>query len=643
MFGDIVVEDNTFSSIAFDILSTVLDADFEGGSFAREDVTIRHNDFTAPNLGGSKVIYNDMVGSSVDLNAEDNWWGDTDGPTHSGNTFNVSGQGSLVDDNVDYVPWYDTDMAGTSFAPVKNTTDSTKFSSIQAAIDASTTANGETITAVAGTYTEDLAINKELTLTGRNLADTANAWTALTAGASAVSPTITYDSVHAHMIGIDADNVTIQGFTIDLVNVASRGIHFRSQGAGTIASPTIQYNTFLHGTSSDRAISISDDRIVNDFTITYNVFTGDVSAMGNWVAIGEDAGCSGANVISYNITTDLTNAPLLLGSRNIYDITFSNNTLSRSIYLSGEQTPLAYFGDIVVERNTFSFIAVDILSSVANTHFEGGAFDALDVIVNYNAFPTDTVLGTKAIFNDMTGASVDLDAWYNYWGAATGPDDDGDKNPYYVQADTADAAKVTTGVDFIPWMIHADLVSGWNIWSTPIASGTATNTITEALDLLWTSGTTDSTKFVIGYYFDSSASPQEWVEVTLATSVTPLQAVYLNMSAAATIDVCISTSYTAPPSQTAYAGWNLIGLAELYSMDAEDALASAYYVAGANNIGYSQVVSPGLGQTVWSAMRGALIDTASNQLMLPTEGYWVNMVNQGTLAGFTSTPITELP
>ena len=58
------------------------------------------------------------------------------GPTHAGNTFNVGSQGDAVSDNVDYVPWYDTDMTGASFAPV--TSEDGEFSSIQAAIDAAT-------------------------------------------------------------------------------------------------------------------------------------------------------------------------------------------------------------------------------------------------------------------------------------------------------------------------------------------------------------------------------------------------------------------------------------------------------------------------------------------------------------------------
>lgn len=255
-----------------------------------------------------------------------------------------------------------------------------------------------------------------------------------------------------------------------------------------------------------------------------------------------------------------------------------------------------------------------------------------DITINFNNIVGNTEYGVQNTDDGFT-----LDATNNWWGGTAGPDIN--TNPYYAEAGASGQKNdsVSTYVDYIPWLIHTDLVSGWNIYSTPIACGTSTDTIPEALDL-WTA---DASKVTAVYYFNGSS--QAFEIATTSLTLTPLVPVYLEMSAAATIDVISSTSNTAPPSQTAYAGWNLIGLAQLYSMPAEDALASAYYVAGADNIGYSQVVSPGLGQAAWNATRKAAIDTLSGKTMAPCEGYWMYMVNQGILAGFTSTPITELP
>ena len=50
--------------------------------------------------------------------------------------------------------------------PVTNTTDDLHFATIQAAIDAGTTANGEIITICAGTYAENVTVNKQLDIRG---------------------------------------------------------------------------------------------------------------------------------------------------------------------------------------------------------------------------------------------------------------------------------------------------------------------------------------------------------------------------------------------------------------------------------------------------------------------------------------------
>lgn len=78
------------------------------------DPTVHYNDLSGNISYGMK---NDSAALTV-IDAEDNWWGSANGPTHAGNTFNVTAQGDNSSDYVDYVPWYDTDMTGSSFAPV---------------------------------------------------------------------------------------------------------------------------------------------------------------------------------------------------------------------------------------------------------------------------------------------------------------------------------------------------------------------------------------------------------------------------------------------------------------------------------------------------------------------------------------------
>ena len=54
------------------------------------------------------------------------------------------------------------------------------------------------------------------------------------------------------------------------------------------------------------------------------------------------------------------------------------------------------------------------------------------------------------------------------------------------------------------------------------------------------------------------------------------------------------------------------------------------------------MTSPAVNQTAWSGVRKAAIDTDFGQDMVPTKGYWVHMVNGGTLVGAVFTPVSPL-
>ena len=72
-------------------------------------------------------------------------------------------------------------------------------------------------------------------------------------------------------------------------------------------------------------------------------------------------------------------------------------------------------------------------------------------------------------------------------------------------------------------------------------------------------------------------------------------------------------------------------------MPVDQALTDIYKVPG-DLLGYSKVVSPaGINQTAdWIYLRDA---TATGINMRIGEGYWVFMINPGTLGGFTMTPL----
>ncbi len=107
--------------------------------------------------------------SGEEVVATHNWWGDASGPYHA--TTNTGGLGDEVSDNVDYADWLDQSPALCSFLlpPIPSPTTITvdggggaDHTTIQAAITAAEP--GDIILVSPGTYTENLSIQKWLTV-----------------------------------------------------------------------------------------------------------------------------------------------------------------------------------------------------------------------------------------------------------------------------------------------------------------------------------------------------------------------------------------------------------------------------------------------------------------------------------------------
>jgi hypothetical protein len=183
---------------------------------------------------------------------------------------------------------------------------------------------------------------------------------------------------------------------------------------------------------------------------------------------------------------------------------------------------------------------------------------------------------------------------------------------------------LTITTSLIP-SIH--LSQGWNLLSTPIALDQSCDTWGEFVAM---GDGLDIDPESISYYFDSSA--QIWGQVLADYPLKPCDAIYVKMASADTATI-VPSSLPSIPSKGLYLGWNLVSLAALEDMGVIQAMASIYLVTG-DLTGYSHVVSPATGQPGWVHDR----DGVDNPLMLPAKGYWVFMVNEGTLAGFTFTP-----
>ncbi|MFC1950472.1 NosD domain-containing protein [Chloroflexota bacterium] len=615
---------------------------------------IRYNTITGNGVG----ITNDFGAGTAPV-ATNNWWGSANGPEHSGNTFNVGSQGDAVTDIVDYVPWYDTDMTGTSFAPVWNTTDSIAFSSIGGAIAAGTTASGETITAVTGDYEEDVVINKALTLTGRNLADTANAWTVGTAGTSS-GPTIVDDAAGSNdFVQVASDNVTIQGFNIDASTFTGMNAGIYWDGT-TRSDTTIQYCT-LDADNGDRLINLADSSVAYDLIITYNDFTIDEGAWGNWFGMGVNGGTglSGntANVISYNTAVGSATKGLTcwldLGTNHIGDITWANNDLDYGIVLNetSEQSTGKY-GDLVLQTNTFggthntSTSAFEVAATVENTDWEGGSLTADDVIIHYNDFGGYAV-GGNATIQVASAATSDIDAMYNYWGdSLTGPyhatdnpsgidgdvdADDVDYRPWIYKTTAANDGDTVANIvdnEVSAYANAVDLSTGWNTFSVPIALDGQSNTWAELYTLT-------SLDYSLAYRFDVSSQTFVSLGTTSTYALAPGEGLYVKMDSVGSIPYAYSTVISIP-SRDLEAGWNLIG----GGLTTQDEVITCVSIATVGSTaGYTQIISTAENASSWLWTTG--LGTQGDFVL--GEGYWAFLPIDRTLGLFDPTPVAWAP
>jgi len=276
----------------------------------------------------------------------------------------------------------------------------------------------------------------------------------------------------------------------------------------------------------------------------------------------------------------------------------------------------------------------------------GGSTEDMTSQVNVSFNYNDIVSCTIGATTDTIWSGT-VDATKNYWGDISGPEHEA-TNP----GGTGNA--VSDNVEYIPWLTRdfqtvlddniayfgfpmVQLNTGWNTFSTPVALDSACDEWDEYVALgdgLNIHGTSPA------YAYDPTV-PGGWVPLIGEDDdyrLKPCDAIYVRMAEPDIAAILYSPEPTVP-TKDVYQGWNLVGLASLDPMFANNALTSLYMVTS-DLTGYSVVISPPLAQSPWTLVRGG-----SPQIMQPTRGYWVFMENgPDTLAGFTFTPFSlEVP
>lgn len=282
---------------------------------------------------------------------------------------------------------------------------------IQNSIDEAS--SGDTIVVPAGTYEENIIINKQITLVG----DVGDG----NIGAGANAPVI-MSAASNRNVDILADGVVIKGFVIDNNSYNYPAVRV----AANVASVTIQNNEMRNGYSG---VTIANGSHEN--TVTKNKIYG--NSYGLFINNSE------SNIISYNeIATSSNNGVELPGNKNAGNNRFSHNNIHNN---SGKGINFGNYldttsGNIIVDYNTIDS------NGTAGIYIDNGT---TGININHNTISNNgqyeattgihvlSAAGNSAHNNVISNDNVDVgvnnedgdifDATQNYWGEATGPYD----------------------------------------------------------------------------------------------------------------------------------------------------------------------------------------------------------------------------
>lgn len=285
--------------------------------------------------------------------------------------------------------------------PVKNSSTGLEYCTLQAAIDAASP--GNTITVTAGTYAENLTINKPLTILGPNAAN--SGCSTRVAEAIIVPATNSPADWSSQLVLLTANGITIKGLTFDGDNplLGVVGDYNVSQG--------------IVGWSGQANISIQNNIIKN------------LSTLG--VGLANDApgtNMTSGNVIDNNKFDNINPTAgfgigIYTGNNTYVDITNNCMTNVRKGIQGGENNHKANTGNVspVWSGNTIQSYKIGIWNNLAYS-------DATPVTISGNSVTTvpgstinsgieiSSIGGTSSVSvtnNSVTGAMAGINLWNN--------------------------------------------------------------------------------------------------------------------------------------------------------------------------------------------------------------------------------------
>ncbi|MBI5022440.1 MAG: right-handed parallel beta-helix repeat-containing protein [Ignavibacteriales bacterium] len=345
------------------------------------NATITGNIRTYSGTDGS--TYGGVVNQTTALtDAMRNWWGDATGPYNTPS--NTCGLGDSVSTNVDFIPWFtDAGMTGTATGTpnVHNVTQGTYFCTIQGAIDAPTTLNGDLITVAAGSYSEILNVHKSVTLQGANADINPN--TGIRGAETIIdeSAISTGGSTNFQLIQITSSGkVVINGFKFIDNDITATGMRHLIY-IPTSATHEIKYNIFSRAATTSissadpRAITVTPSAI-GTITVDQNLFLGSSTAdlfnnkgwrRGVWSDGGGIATTITNNVFQY--CRSAINLDSYTAAASVTGNTFQENGTALSFGLVGA-------GNYTISGNIFNNAASSTVINLSGGIDPSAFFDA---------------------------------------------------------------------------------------------------------------------------------------------------------------------------------------------------------------------------------------------------------------------------
>ncbi|MCO6464232.1 MAG: HYR domain-containing protein [Saprospiraceae bacterium] len=249
--------------------------------------------------------------------------------------------------------------ATVNYLPVTNTTQSTYHATIQAAIDAAT--SGDVIEVCAGTYNEELNVNKPLTINGAQQGVDPRPSTGSVRTIGGANESIVIAPKNKKVITIAADSVIIDG--LQITQSGGSGTADAVKASNSQTGITFRYN--IVSNSTDEGIQLEAG---NDYTISYNYIanpTGDGITLSSY----DVTPVKGSNQKILN--NDIEGSQSAYGSIYLYgakDIEISGNvitTKSSGIAIGSGGLPVSntwvHHNDINTElRTAYSALAAGI-------------------------------------------------------------------------------------------------------------------------------------------------------------------------------------------------------------------------------------------------------------------------------------------